>query len=159
MKEALETFKNLTESTVFGLAAVCTFTIHQHTGNIKPLSAMKTKDKTDNELIADFLYGESARTVALGYAGYSVSVGDNMGKIILLKDMHFEKSWEWLMPVVEKIHKSKTFIPWFCKEPMGVIVSIHPNSCSINLPNPNEGYDYVEGCYYAPSTYCFQHSK
>jgi hypothetical protein len=103
--------------------------------------------KTDNELIAEFM--GLPRTGEPDSKSFVTRKGNTH-----LNSLEYHTSWDWLMPVVEKIHKSKTFIPWHSNEPMGVMISIHPNACSFNLPDPSEGYDYVEGCYEAPSLYC-----
>ena len=55
---------------------------------------------TDNKLIAEFMGG---------YTPYE-KFGDNTeyyykGKYVKLENMEFHKSWDWLMPVVEKIEK------------------------------------------------------
>lgn len=48
--------------------------------------------KTDNELIAEFMGFECPRCLP-------------SGKVVLDKsDLRYHTSWDWLMPVVEKIH-------------------------------------------------------
>ena len=60
----------------------------------------------DNKLIAEFM-GE--------YTPYE-KFGDNTeyyykGKYVKLENMEFHKSWDWLMPVVEKIEQVNEGVP------------------------------------------------
>lgn len=61
-----------------------------------------TAEKTDKELVAEFMEG---RIAYVSYGKKDVWVfpfrEDEGGSDELL----FDKSWDWLMPVVEKIHK------------------------------------------------------
>ena len=60
----------------------------------------------DNKLIAEFMGG---------YTPYE-KFGDNTeyyykGKYVKLENMEFHKSWDWLMPVVEKIEQVNEGVP------------------------------------------------
>lgn len=63
--------------------------------------------------------------------------------------LRYHESWEWLMKVVEKIHLSKQYKPYFTHDIIGVEINIKPNFCHIYLPDTSEGYDYVNSCYEA----------
>lgn len=111
--------------------------------------------KTDNELIAEFMGFSKCETPDDTFwkeNGEECTIHSWDFHSFGLK---FDSSWDWLMPVVEKIHKSKTYITWYSKEPVGVDISIHPNACSFDLPDTSQGYDYVDGCYQAPSLFCY----
>lgn len=119
---------------------------------------MSTEDKkTDNELIAEFMglertksiwdKGEYAYTIKFESFGY-------FNKWVIPSDMEFQASWDWLMPVVEKIAKTATYVPYFTRDEVGMDISIHPGACSFNLPDPSEGYNYVKRYYEAPSKFC-----
>jgi hypothetical protein len=72
------------------------------------------------------------------------------GKPHMTEDLWFyESDFNMLMPVLEKIHKSKTYKPFYAKEPIGVEIEISMRGCLIELPDTSEGYDYVNGCYEA----------
>jgi hypothetical protein len=63
---------------------------------------MKTETKTDNELIARFMGGVSQKATS-----YSIHDYPNELPSHILKDLKYHKSWDWLMPVVEKIETLK----------------------------------------------------
>lgn len=60
-------------------------------------------DKTDNELIAEFMYGSDCHTAMLGQAAVLVKTGPTTGVVKFLADCKFDTSWDWLMPVIKKI--------------------------------------------------------
>lgn len=57
---------------------------------------MKT-DNTDNELIAEFM---GVKCSPVGCIWYD----DNGRRLINVDDLEYDERWDWLMPVVEKIH-------------------------------------------------------
>lgn len=59
--------------------------------------------KEENELIAKFMYGDNCLTYAVGVLSISIPTGVNSGTIVPLPN--YDTSWDWLMPVVEKIGK------------------------------------------------------
>jgi len=101
--------------------------------------------KTDNELIADFM----------GMPKMKDSKGDlfdfqGSGREIFCireHELKYRTSWDWLMPVVEKIHSSMSYKRY--NRNIGVEITIKPQHCSIYLPDVSEGYDYTSDCWYA----------
>lgn len=60
--------------------------------------------KTDNELIAEFLGLERSDGVwDKGQHAYTMKFPDVFNKWVIPSDMKFETSWDWIMPVVEKM--------------------------------------------------------
>lgn len=53
---------------------------------------------TDNELIARFMGGVSQKATS-----YCISDYPNELPLHILKDLTYHKSWDWLMPVVQKV--------------------------------------------------------
>jgi hypothetical protein len=97
--------------------------------------------KTDNELIEDFY----------------VSMG---GKPTLKEDLSFyESDYNMLMDVLEAVHKSKHYKPYFTNELFGVEFIIKSNFCHIYLPDTSQGYDYLNDCYEAPDLFSMVNSR
>jgi hypothetical protein len=67
--------------------------------------------KTDNELIAEFHHESTGWTVANGLKALSVTVGPNIHggtDGVLIYNFQYDKDWNLLMPVVEKIYQIKS---------------------------------------------------
>lgn len=97
-------------------------------------------EKTNNELIAEFM-------------GYS---NPNDPYLVMVK---YHTSWDWLMPVVEKIHRSNMYKAPVTNKLVGVDIEIRPNSCSIYYPNTEAGYDFVEDCWYDTALFSNNHAN
>lgn len=65
------------------------------------------------------------------------------------ESMKYHSSWDWLMPLVEKVHRSKSYTPRYSTKERGVDIEIRPMYCRIELPDTSQGYDYVHGCWKA----------
>lgn len=92
-------------------------------------------EKTDSELIAEFM----------GYTMTSITDLSN----------YYINDWNKLMPVIEKIHLSKTYKPhWSRDKFVGVDIEIRPLYCKIELPDTSEDYDYVMGEWNADPLFC-----
>ena len=76
---------------------------------------MKT-DKTDNEIIAEFM----DEVVFQKRPRHYIGVTENMKPYKLADKLKYNSSWDWLMPVVEKIHS------------MGIQVEISIKRCMIH---------------------------
>jgi hypothetical protein len=64
--------------------------------------------KTDNELIAEFHHESSAWTIAYGVRALTKPIGPNIHggtDGCLIYNFNYDKDWNQLMPVVEKISK------------------------------------------------------
>lgn len=63
--------------------------------------------KTDNELIAEFMgYERSREPWDQGEYAYTMKLNPVWNKWMVPSNMRFATSWDWLMPVVEKIESS-----------------------------------------------------
>lgn len=71
---------------------------------------------TDNELIAEFMglpFMSDPETAPFAHLdglsrGTTYAAYGNRDRYKLVRDMAYDKSWDWLMPVVEKISKIST---------------------------------------------------
>lgn len=80
--------------------------------------------KTDNELIAEFMGGRKEIVTYKKEGGYiegTVLWWDLFDESGCTRYLDFDSSWDWLMPVVEKI------------EHEGHEVDIYKNACEINM--------------------------
>lgn len=60
---------------------------------------------SDNELIAEFMvYERSKECWEKGEHAYTMKLSEVFNKWVIPSKMKFDTSWDWLMPVVEKIH-------------------------------------------------------
>jgi hypothetical protein len=80
-----------------------------------------------NKLIAEFMYPEAKKEYEMG----EIDISDGIYKKMCLvmndfNHMSYHTSWDWLMPVVEKI------------ENLGYIVKISTKCCSISKDNNND---------------------
>lgn len=63
---------------------------------------------TDNELIAEFMGAVKSQDYGVcGWMGYWINQGDPSATDV--REMRYHQSWDWLMPVVEKINTLRHF--------------------------------------------------
>lgn len=80
---------------------------------------MSTEDKkTDNELIAEFMELPAQESEQDGFRLYTHVDYDGGDWAYGPDDLEYHKSWDWLMPVVEKIAEYRLAYPkesgWVC---------------------------------------------
>lgn len=81
---------------------------------------MKKTENIDNKLIADFMGFEYNMTDSFGNNNYRIpEVYRERFHCSYFDNLHFDMSWDWLMPVVEKI------------ESLHHTVGIHDTMCEI----------------------------
>ena len=66
------------------------------------MTLTKTETTENNKLIAEFM-GETSNT-------YYVAGVDEFGDVVWSKELLYNTSWDWLMPVVDKIEKQGCII-------------------------------------------------
>lgn len=92
---------------------------------------------TDNELIARFMGGVSQKATS-----YCISDYPNELPLHILKDLKYHKSWDWLIPVVEKIEDVKTNGKRVIRA--GANVTIYYKACIIKFEPDEDGGDENE---------------
>ena len=62
----------------------------------------------NNKLIAEFMRMKKIDGFTTSLSGMQVSASgyEHDGEFVLLEDLQFHSSWDWLMPVVDKIHNT-----------------------------------------------------
>jgi hypothetical protein len=96
----------------------------------------------NNKLIAEFmggLWNEPSQMYGIGNAEY-IKIGKVKGYVkacyhYKLTDLKYHSSWDWLMPVVEKIERHNEFTN----------VLFFPQGCSINI-NTENGFHFDVDC-------------
>ena len=64
--------------------------------------------KTDNELIAEFMGAESSIGKSLDNTPLKVySLPNRVDRVFSEIELEYARSWDWLMPVVEKITRNQ----------------------------------------------------
>lgn len=81
-------------------------------------------EKSDNELIAEFMEGMRLKLTGPRNMWYIKS----RNQTVDLGDMLYDKSWNWLMPVVEKIYRLEDGV-----KRLGVQVTIKNSKCTISI--------------------------
>lgn len=96
------------------------------------------KDKTDNELIAEFMGGKQEYPFSEGWIGYVDGLPKPYRHSFELAKAEYSTSWNWLMPVVEKIEKTWSYE-----------IDIYQNICEINTVDliRNEGETKLDATY------------
>jgi len=64
--------------------------------------------KTDNEIIAEFMGVKQTRVLSALGKPVDVYILEHFGMFSTSFELKFDKSWEWLMPVVHKILRTWT---------------------------------------------------
>lgn len=74
-----------------------------------------------------------------------------------IDELEYHLSWEWLMPVWEKVCELSKYTDYL--EHLSCDNRIASNSCLIYIPDASQGYDFRNSCYYGPEKFKSNHQK